>query len=133
MSKEWVLRTMDKLIKKMNTQTYIMLKRFIENNPYRARLFKLKPKRNYTIQISIYKIKNKGLKAFDKIVDTQLKPIDINNPSNSFEVGIVRAYNDCRKKYLHKYLEILRDKEINDLLKDNYIQAKDIKKLLQHY
>jgi len=72
MSQEWVLRTMNKLIKKMPSQTYTTLKRFIENNQYRARLFRLKPKSHNTIQISIYKIKNKGLKAFSEIKDRQL-------------------------------------------------------------
>jgi len=82
----------------------------IENNQYRARLFRLKPKRNNTIQIGIYKIKNKGLKAFDEIKDRQLPPIQINAPKNSFERGIVNAYNDCRREKLHKYLSFLTEK-----------------------
>ena len=129
MSQEWVLRTMNKLIKKMPSQTYTTLKRFIEHNQYRARLFKLKPKHNNSIQISIYKIKNKGLKAFDRIKDTQLSPIDINIPKNSFEQGMVKAYNDCRKTYLNKYLPHLSPSDVSYLLKDNYIQKKDILKL----
>jgi len=128
MSQEWVLRTMNKLIKKMPSQTYTTLKRFIEYNQYRARLFKLKPKHNNSIQISIYKIKNKGLKAFDRIKDTQ-SPIDINTPKNSFEQGMVKAYNDCRKTYLNKYLPHLSPANVSYLLKDNYIQKKDILKL----
>jgi hypothetical protein len=131
MSQEWVLRTMNKLIKKIPSQTYSTLKRFIENNQYRARLFRLKPKLNNTIQISIYKIKNKGLKAFDEIKDRQLPHININKPKNSFEVKMVKAYNDCRKQQLHKYLSILNDGEINLLLKDNYIQKKDVKRLIE--
>ncbi|MCB4761888.1 MAG: hypothetical protein LGB71_01695 [Sulfurovum sp.] len=69
MSKEWVLRTMNKLIHKMPSTIYFTLKSFIEHDQYRARLFRLKPKSNNTIQISIYKIKNKGLKAFNEIKD----------------------------------------------------------------
>lgn len=129
MSQEWVLRTMNKLVKKNPSMPYNTLKRFILNNQYRARLFKVKPLSNNQIQISIYKIKNKGLKAFDKIMDTKLKPIKINQPKNSFESNIVKAYNTCRSKYLHKYLGVLTDNEINRLLRDNYIQKKDIKKL----
>lgn len=73
MSKEWVLRTMDKLVKKMDTQTtYRTLRKLISHDQYRARLFRLKPVANNSIQITIYKIKNKGLKAFDEIKDTQL-------------------------------------------------------------
>ena len=130
MSQEWVLRTMNKLIKKMPSHTYNTLKRFIENNQYRARLFRLKPKTDNTIQISIYKIKNKGMKAFDEIKDTQLPPIDINAPKGNFEKRMVMAYNICRDKYLHRYLGVLTDSEIMLLLRDNYIQKKDVKKIL---
>lgn len=130
MSQEWVLRTMNKLIRKMPSQTYATLKRFIENDQYRARLFMLKPKSNNTIQISIYKIKNKGLKAFDEIKDRQLPPISIISPRNSFEQRMVNAYNDCRKKKLNKYLPVLTDTEVNYLLRDNYIQKKDVKVIL---
>ena len=131
MSQEWVLRTMNKLIHKMPSKTYTTLKRFIEHNQYRARLFRLKPKSNNTIQISIYKIKNKGLKAFDEIKDRQLPPISMTSPRNSFEQRILKAYNDCRREKLNKYLPILTDTEISYLLKDNYIQKKDVKVILQ--
>jgi len=130
MSKEWVLRTMNKLIKKSPTMPYDTLKRFIEANQYRARLFKLKPLTNNQIQITIYKIKNKGLKAFDEIRDTQLKPININSPKSNFEKQMIQAYNLCRTKYLNKYLGVLSDPEINELLKDNYIQKKDVKMII---
>ena len=129
MSQEWILRTMHKLIKKHHFTEHTTIKRFIENNQYRARLFRLKPTSKNSIQISIYKIKNKGLKAFDEIKDTQLPPIKINSPKNSFEKRVVKAYNDCRREQLHKYLGVLLDSEINELLKDNYIQKKDVKNI----
>jgi len=131
MSQEWVLRTMNKLIRKMPSKTYATLKKFIENNQYRARLFRLKPKSNNTIQISIYKIKNKGLKAFDEIKDRQLASISITSPRNSFEQRMVKAYNDCRSQKLHKYLNVLSEQEIHKLLQDNYLQKKDVKFILQ--
>jgi len=131
MSKEWVLRTMDKLIQKNPSILYGTLKRFIENDRYRARLFRLNLLKNNQIQITVHKIKNKGLKAFDEIMDMQLKPIYINHPGNNFEKNMVRAYNECRSKYLHQYLNVLSDEEINELLKDNYIQKVDIKNILQ--
>jgi hypothetical protein len=131
MSQEWVLRSMNKLIKKMPSKTYTTLKRFIENNQYRARLFRLKPKRGNTIEISIYKIKNKGLKAFNEIKDTQLPPININAPKNSFEQRMVKAYNACRSQQLHKYLSVLSENQIQRLLQDNYIQKKDVKSILK--
>lgn len=130
MSQEWVLHTMNKLIKKMPSATYTTLQQFIQNNQYRARLFRLKPKTNNTIQISIYKIKNKGLKAFDEIKDRQLPPIAITRPRNDFEKRILQAYNDCRAQQLHKYLGFLTDREIGELLKDNYIKKNDIKTLV---
>ena len=129
MSQEWVLRTMDKLVKKMETEMYRTLRKLISHDQYRARLFKLKPVGDSSIQITIYKIKNKGLKVFDEIRDIQLRPIDINAPVNSFEKGIVKAYNNCRKKYLYKYLNTLSDEQIDTLLKDNYIQRTDVKNL----
>jgi len=131
MSQEWVLRTMNKLSHKMPSNIYSTLKRFIENNQYRARLFRLKPKSHNTIQISIYKIKNKGLKAFDEIKDRQLPPISMTSPRNSFEQRMVKAYNDCRKKKLNKYFPMLTDTEVAYLLKDNYIQKKDVKMMFQ--
>lgn len=131
MSKEWVLRTMNKLIKKIPSSIYTTLKRFIENGQYRARLFRLKPKTNNKIQITIHRIKNKGLKAFDEIMDTQLPPIDINRPKNSFETRMVKAYNNCRDQKIHKYLGFLTGEEIVILLQDNYIQKKDVKKLIR--
>lgn len=131
MSQEWVLRTMDKLVKKMVTQTYRTLRKLIIHDQYRARLFKMKPVGDSSIQITIYKIKNKGLKAFDKIKDVQLRPIDINAPRSRFEKGIVKAYNDCRRKYLEKYLGELSDRQVDGLLRDNYIQKKDVEVLRQ--
>jgi hypothetical protein len=130
MSQEWVLSTMNKLIHKMPSNIYSTFKRFIENNQYRARLFRLKPKFHNTIQISTYRIKNKGLKAFDEIKDRQLPPISMTSPRNSFEQRMVKAYNDCRRKNLNKYLPILTVSEVNYLLRDNYIQKKDVKYLL---
>jgi len=130
MSQEWVLRTMNKLIRKMPSNIYSTLKHFIENDQYRARLFRLKPKSHNTIQISIYKIKNKGLKAFDEIRDRQLPSISIASPRNSFEQRMVKAYNDCRRKKLNKYLPVLTGAEVAYLLKDNYIQKRDVKAML---
>lgn len=130
MSQEWVLRTLNKLVEKLQTQTYTTIQTFISHDQYRARLFRLIPVEENSIQISIYSIKNKGFKVFEEVKDTQLKPININNPGNSFEKEIVDAYNECRNIYLHKYLTLLSDQEISILLKDNYIQKADVKRLL---
>jgi len=131
MSQEWVLRTINKLLHKMDTHTYRTVKQFVLNDQYRARLFRLKPVSGNRIQITIYKIKNKGMKAFSEIIDTQLPPISLNAPKNSFERGVISAYNDCRREYLRKYLGFLTEEDISILLQDNYIQKKDIKRLMQ--
>lgn len=131
MSQEWVLRTMNKLVDKMTSSTYLTLQSLVKNNQYRARLFRLKPKSDNTIQITIFKIKNKGLKTFDETIDIQLRPIDINAPKNSFETTIVKAYNSCRSRYLKKYLGFLTQGEITLLLKDSYLQKNDINRLLK--
>jgi hypothetical protein len=130
MSQEWVLRAINKLTHKMDTQTYRTLQKLIEHNQYRARLFRMKPARGNKIRITIYKIKNRGLKAFDEIRDSQLRPIDINAPKTKFEQRIVSAYNGCREKYLHKYLPVLQEGQINILLRDNYIQKKDVLRIM---
>lgn len=75
MSKEWILRTMDKLVKKIDSKTYKTIREFILHDQYRARLFKLKPVSDSSMQIILYKIKNKGLKVFEIIKDTQLAPL----------------------------------------------------------
>lgn len=129
MSQKWVLKTINKLIKKNPNMPYKTLKQFIKQNQYRARLFRLKPTSNNSIQITIYKIKNKGSNAFDEIKDTQLDPININYPKNSFETTMVNTYNSCRTQYLNKYLPSITENEIKKLLTDNYLQKKDIKKV----
>lgn len=53
-------------------------------------------------------IKNKGLKAFDETMDTQIKPININLPKNNFEEGIVNAYNDCSNLLLYRRQDNIR-------------------------
>jgi len=129
MSQEWVIRTLNHLQKYKPVPEYASILKLVKNGQYRARLFRLKPVGKESIQISIYKIKNKGLKTFDKIKERQLKPININHPANSFEKGIVKAYNDCRTKYLQKYIPSLTHKQIDMLLKDNYIQLQDLQTL----
>jgi len=132
MSKEWVLKTMKKLIKKNpNIPSYSTLTKFIQQGQYRARLFRLKPTSNNGIQITIYKIKNKGEKTFNEIQETQLNPIDINNPTNSFETMIRDSFNQCRVQYIHKYLPMITEAEIKELLTDNYLQKKDIKHIFE--
>ena len=131
MSQKWVLRSLSRLKKFGTIKDYETIKRFIEHNQYRARLFKLLPIGNHSIQIKLYKIKNKGFNAYDIFPENDLKPIVLSAPKNSFEKNIVKAYDDCRKQGLDKYLSDLTDKQVFILLKDNYITANDVVKLLR--
>jgi hypothetical protein len=131
MSQKWVLRSLSRLKKFGTIKDYETIKRFVEHNQYRARLFKLLPIANHSIQIKLYKIKNKGFNAYDVFPERDLKPIVLSAPRNSFEKNIVKAYNTCRRKGLDKYLSDLSDNQIFILLKDNYIKAKDVKDILK--
>jgi len=131
MSQEWIIKTMKKLESKYPNPIYSKLKKLIENDQYRARLFNLKPLSKNRIQISIYKIKNKGSKTIEIGEPNKLDAIDINSPKNSFETGVVNSYNECRETYLKKYLPSLTNENIKTLLKDNYLQKKDITILLK--
>ncbi len=126
MSHEWVIRTLKRLHKYKPMPEYASILKLVKNGQYRARLFRLKPIGDESIQISIYKIKNKGLKTFEKIKERQLKPININHPENSFEKGIVKAYNDCRREYLYQYFRAVNENQMSVLLQDNYIQTDDM-------
>jgi len=126
MSQKWVLRTLKRLKKFGTIKDYETIKKFIEHNQYRARLFKLLPIRNNAIQIKLFKIKNKSFNTYDIFPERDLSPIILNSPKNSFEKNIVMAYNQCRRKGLPKYLSELSDAQVLILLKDNYIKADDI-------
>lgn len=131
MSQKWVLRTLDRLKKFGEIKDYATIRKFVEHNQYRARLFKLLPIGNDSIQIKLYKIKNKGLNAYDIFSERNLKPIVLSAPKNSFEENIVQSYNYCRREGLDKYLSDLTDRQVAILLEDNYIKANDVIELLR--
>ena len=134
MSKRWILKTMDKLVKKLNSDTYKRIRELIINNQYRARLFRLKPLKFNAIQISIYKIKNKNKDIFNESLESRLKPMILSKPKNSFEKMMLNSYNKCRSHYLNKYLgKVLTDTEIVILLKDNYIQKRDVLRVVREH
>jgi hypothetical protein len=126
MSQIWVLRALDRLVKYKPLPAYDTIKKFIEHDQYRARLFNLKPLGKEYIQIHLYKIKNKGRNSFNKIKESTLKAIKLSSPKNSFEEGIVNTYNNCRQQALKHYFPSLKEKEIENLLSDNYWKSKDL-------
>jgi len=130
MSQTWVLRSLNRLVKYKPLPEYDTIKKFIEHNQYRARLFNLKPVGEDSIQIHLYKIKNKGQDSFEKIKERSLKVIKLAKLGNGFEEGVVDAYNDCRREALKSYFPTLRKKIIGKLLEDNYLKRKDLEKYL---
>jgi len=130
MSLKWIIKTLTRLQKYKPLPQYKAIKKLIEFNQYRARLFKVFPKDEDKIQIVIYRLKNKGVNQYDKIIESKLSPIVITAPKNSFEIGMIKAYNECKIKALHKYFPSITDENINLLLEDNYLKKDDIKLFL---
>jgi len=127
MSQQWVLRTLEKLQKYKPMPQYDSIKKLIKNDQYRARLFRMFPKGSDKVQIHIFEIKNKGSNSYDiKILD-KLEPITMGKPKNRFQAGILNAYNECRSEALHKYFPMLSDGDVSLLLRDNYLQKRDIR------
>ena len=131
MSQQWILRTLDRLQKYKPLLEYQTIIKLVEHNQYRARLFKIFPVGQDKVQIHIYKIKNKASNAFDTFIEKKLKPITMTDPRNRFERSILTSYNICRTKALHKYFPMLNDRNITDLLQDNYLTKFDLLKLLR--
>jgi hypothetical protein len=126
MSKEWVLRTLQKLQKYKPMPEYVSIKKLVKNDQYRARLFRMFPKGRDKVQIHIFEIKNKGSNSYDVKILNKLEPITMGKPKNSFQLGILNAYNDCRSEALHKYFPMLSDEDVSLLLRDNYLQKRDL-------
>ena len=131
MSQEWTLRTLNRLQKYKPLPEYDTIKRFVQHDQYRARLFRMFPRGNNKVQIHIYKIKNKGSQHYDIKIDSKLEQIVMDSPENSFQRGILDAYNSCRTKAIHKYFPMLSEEDIRLMMKDNYLQKKDIKAYLK--
>ncbi len=131
MSQEWVLRTLRKLQKHKPLPEYESIKKLVQHDQYRARLFKMFPVGKDKIQIHIYRIKNKGLKSFDTFIERKLRPITIAEPTNSFEKNVLESYDRCRTESLRKYFPRLSDMDIKLLLFDNYLQKNDLKNYIQ--
>ena len=130
MSQAWVLRTMEKLQRHKPLPEYLTIKKLIENDQYRARLFKVIPKGSDSIQIDIYTLKNKGQHEFYTFVERKLDLINLKIPKNSFERKMVKAYNTCRATALHKYFPMLSADDVSILLKGNYLKKRDVKRFL---
>lgn len=130
MSKDWVLRTLNRLQKYRPSLEYSMIEKLIQQDQYRARLFRMFPRGKDKVQIHIYRIKNKGSKNYDLKIEQKLDAITMNKPKNSFQSKILYTYNKCRSQALHKYFPMLSDGDITYLLNDNYLKKNDLLPLL---
>ena len=130
MSKDWVLRTLKRLQKYRPSPEYTTIKKLIQHDQYRARLFRMFPRGEDKVQIHIYRIKNKGSNDYDLKIEQKIPAITMMQPKNGFERGILDTYNHCRTQALHKYFPMLSDKDISYLLNDNYLQKKDLLPIL---
>ncbi len=130
MSQQWVLNALEKLQRYQSLPEYDSIQRLVQHDQYRARLFRMFPVGNDKVQIHIYKIKNKGMNSFNTFLESKLKSITIGEPSNNFERAVLESYDQCRFQALQKYFPMLNEKSISILLKDNYLQKKDILKIL---
>ena len=130
MSQVWVLRTLERLEKYKPRAEYAHIKRLIQHDQYRARIFKMAPKGEEQLQISIYKVKNKGGNSYDTFLESRLKPITLNVPSNNFDVMMLDAFNACREEALNKYFPMLDSDAVEELKGDNYLKREDIKRYL---
>lgn len=53
---------------------YDTIKKLVEHNQYRARLFKMSSQSDTQVQIHIYRIKNKMMKSFDTFMGKNTSP-----------------------------------------------------------
>jgi hypothetical protein len=130
MSQEWVLRTLDRLQKYRPQTEYAHIRKLIQHDQYRARLFKMTPKGDDQLQIVIYKIKNKGSNSYETFVESTLNPITLNAPNNNFDVMILDTFNTCREEALNKYFPMLDSDVVEELKSDNYLRKEDIRRHL---
>ncbi len=130
MSQLWVLRTLEKLQKHRYKTEYEPIKKLIQHNQYRARLFKMFPKGDDQLQIVIYRIKNKGSNSYETFVESTLNPITLNAPNNNFDVMMLDAFNECREEALNKYFPMLGSDVVEELKSDNYLKKEDIRRHL---
>ena len=69
------------------------------------------------------------LQSFNKFIERTLKPITIGAPKSSFERDILESYKSYSKEALRKYFPMLDKENIKVLLRDNYLQKKDVKNI----
>jgi len=127
MSKDWVQHTLQRLQKYKPIPEYKTITKLVQNDQYRARLFRMFPRGKDKVQIHIFKIKNKGSNKFDLIIEEKLDPIVMGNPKNDFQKRVLDAYARCKTIGLHKYFPMIVGKNIDRLLCDNYLQVEDMK------
>lgn len=131
MSKTWILKTLERLQQYRPLPEYPQIRKLVEHDQYRARLFRLFPREKGKIQIQIFQIKNKGIHNLDIKLLRSLPAISMDESKNSFEKAVLYAYNRCRAKYLRHYFPMLDELEIDHLLGINYLRKENIRLLIK--
>jgi hypothetical protein len=97
MSKKWILAKL-KILQRYNPDNpyYKQIITHVQNNHYRARLFKLKPLKDGKYKIILYHIKNKkDEKSLTKLKKSEII-INPKHPKNNFESDMIEAFTKCR-------------------------------------
>lgn len=110
MSKEWLLKKLDDLIQKNpDNPHYKQIKEKIQNDDYRARLFRVDEK-DSTLTISIQKIESKDetiqvseVNGKDSYKINKIPPINLENQEGSFQQQVADTYNKSKEEVLTQY------------------------------
>jgi len=130
MSRQWVLNALKKA--KPNNPDIANFDQIIAlagKGIYRGRLFNLKPSGG-KLRIVLWHIKNKGDDRSIEKIDKSEIVIDLNHPQNPFYARMVDAFNRCRRSAIKKAFPQFDEKDIQSLLRDDYIQKEDIARCL---
>ena len=130
MSRQWILNALKKA-KPYNPDiaNFDQIIALVDKGIYRGRLFNLKPSRG-KLRVILWHIKNKGDDRSAKKIDRSEIIINLNHPQNPFYARMVDAFNRCRRSAIKKAFPQFGEKEVQLLLKDDYIQKEDISKIL---
>jgi hypothetical protein len=85
------------------------------------------------VGIQIFRIKNRGSNDYDIKIERKLPPMTMGRPKNQFERKLLEAYDRCRTKALRRYFPTLEARAIHKLMRDNYLQPKDLENLISHH
>ena len=137
MSKKGLLYQIDKLLEKYpENKTYKQIRRFVEQDNYRARLFNFKDE-NGKLNFSIKKILQNGdtdVKIADlkggEVYKIHGTKIDKFNPKNNYEQRIIQDHESIKAKHYNMYTNAIKNTNNN---KSNAYSSKKTTAYKPHY